>query len=47
MDFPVSLLYGHLSGAAFLAAALAAGGALWAVIAAGLARLFGQAARRR
>lgn len=47
MDFPVSLLYGHLSGAAFLAGALLAGGALWAAIAAGLARLFGRAARRR
>jgi hypothetical protein len=47
MDFPLSLAYGHLTGGAFLAAALAAGGALWAAVAAGLALLFGRAARRR
>jgi hypothetical protein len=47
MDFPVSLAYGQLSGAAFLAAALVAGGALWALVAAGLALLVGRAVRPR
>ncbi|KAB2962397.1 MAG: hypothetical protein F9K16_09190 [Thermoanaerobaculia bacterium] len=45
MDFPLSLLWGHLSGGPFLAFSLLAGGALWAVLAAGLTRLVGRLAR--
>jgi hypothetical protein len=47
MDLPVSLAYGHLSGWAFLAATLVAGGALWAALAAALAVLIGRFARGR
>lgn len=45
-DFPVSLLYAGVSGRAYLAASLAAGGALWALGAALLAALVGKLARR-
>ncbi len=45
MDFPLSLLWGHLSGAGFLAASLLGGGLLWAAVAAGLTRLVGRLAR--
>ena len=47
MDFPVSLAYGRLSGGLFLAAAVVAGGALWAALAAGFATLVGRATRGR
>jgi hypothetical protein len=47
MDFPVSLAYGHLSGWAFLAASIVAGGALWAALAGGFALLLGRLARGR
>jgi hypothetical protein len=47
MDFPVSLLYLHLDGAALLGWSLAAGGLQWAVLAAGLTLLLGHSARRR
>ena len=42
MDFPVALAYAGLRGPAFLAASLLAGGAWWAAVAAGLARLVGR-----
>jgi hypothetical protein len=47
MDFPVSLVYGWLSGQLFLAASVVAGGALWAAVAAGLATLVGRVTRGR
>jgi hypothetical protein len=45
-DFPVSLLYAGVTGGAYLAASLLAGGALWGAIAALLAALVGRLARR-
>ena len=45
MDFPLSLAYAGATGRAFLAASLLAGGALWAALGAGLARLVGRLAR--
>lgn len=47
MDLPVSLLYLHLDGPAFLAWSLVAGGLQWAAIAAGLTLLLGRSARHR
>lgn len=45
-DFPVSLLYAGVSGRAYLAASLLAGGALWALGAGLLAALVGRLSRR-
>ncbi|MBZ0090366.1 MAG: hypothetical protein K8H90_08325 [Thermoanaerobaculia bacterium] len=45
-DFPASLLFAGLSGGAYLAASLLAGGALWAAGAGLLAALVGRLARR-
>ena len=45
-DFPASLLYAGVSGRAYLAASLLAGGALWALGAGLLAALVGRLARR-
>jgi hypothetical protein len=44
MDFPLSLAYAGARGAVVLLASLALGGAWWALLAAGLARLVGSAA---
>jgi len=46
MDFPVSLLYAGLSGRTFLVVTFLAGGAWWALLAAGLTRLVGRSAAR-
>jgi len=44
MDFPVSLLYAGVRGRLFLLISLVAGGAWWALVAAGLTRLVGRSA---
>jgi hypothetical protein len=44
MDFPLSLAYAGLRDRAFLAASLLLGGAWWALVAFGLARLVGRSA---
>jgi hypothetical protein len=47
LDFPVSVAYMHLDGTPLLVCSLLVGGLEWAGLAALLAFLLGQAARRR
>ena len=47
IDFPVALLYWHVSGGDFLATSLVLGGLQWALIGALLAFILGRTLRRR